>query len=88
MGVAREFIAIIGLEQDDPEITPGELLEMEFGRMRGITLEDWAIVDQDVLWEQYLRYLVDWAISHSGDEEVGASLATYKAWVRSLAVEL
>lgn len=87
----REFIAIIGLDEEkmmecngNIDITPGDFLEREFAWMEqsGISLKDWALVDFDVRWEQYLRYLVDWAISHSGDDEIGKSPMSYKAWLK------
>lgn len=92
----REFIAIIGLDEEkiadysennygDSDVSPGDFLEREFGWMQqsGITLENWALVDFDVQWEQYLRYLVDWAISHSSDDEIGKSPMSYKVWLKN-----
>lgn len=80
----REFIAIISIE-DDPssDISPGEFLEQEFGWLEqsNIVLENWALVDTDVQWEQYLRYLVQWAISHTDD--IGESPMYYRDWLKS-----
>ena len=90
--MSREFIAIIGLDEGkimecigNDDITPGEFLESEFGIMlqSGITLENWALVDFDVQWEQYLRYLVDWAIFHSSDDAIGKSPMSYKLWLKN-----
>ena len=66
----RNFIAIISYDEDPAtELAPGEYLEQEFGWLQqsGFKLSDWALVDHDVLWEQYLRYLVKWAIEHSAE---------------------
>lgn len=89
----REFIAIIGFDEEKiadysknncggADIAPIDFLEMEFGWMEqsGVTLENCALIDFDVQWEQYLRYLVDWAITHSSDDEIGKSPMSYKAW--------
>lgn len=90
--VTREFIAIIGLDEEkmitysgNNDVSPGDFLEQEFGWMEqsGITLENWALIDFDVQWEQYLRYLVDWAISHSSDDEIGKSPMSYKVWLKN-----
>lgn len=93
--ITREFIAIIGLDEEkasgyiknfyDDDITPGDFLEKEFGwiEQSGVSLENWALIDFDVPWEQYLRYLVDWAISHSSDDEIGKSPMSYKVWLKN-----
>lgn len=88
----RMFIAMISMDEDVAEdllklydVGPGELLEREFGWLEesGFALEGWAIADGDVQWERYLRYLVDWAINHSSDEDEGKSPMTYKRWIKS-----
>lgn len=90
--VTREFIAIIGLDEEkmitysgNNDVSPGDFLEQEFGWMgqSGITLENWALIDFDVQWEQYLRYLVNWAISHSSDDEIGKLPMSYKVWLKN-----
>ena len=93
--ITREFIAIIGLDEEkasgyiknfyDDDITPGDFLEKEFGwiEQSGISLENWALIDFDVQWEQYIRYLVNWAISHSSNEEIEKSPMSYKVWLKN-----
>ena len=90
--VTREFIAILGFDEDTAsrygetnghdETTPGDFLEREFSwsEQSGVSLGDWALVDGDVKWEQYLRYLVQWAINHNSDEYVGMSPVCYDEW--------
>lgn len=92
--VTREFVAILGFDEDvasrydetngNGETTPGDYLEREFGWLEqsGVSLSDWALVDGDVKWERYIRYLVDWAISHNSDEYEGMSPACYDEWCR------
>lgn len=92
----REFIAILGLDEAkmkssateadcNTDIAPGEFLEREFGWLEqsGFTLEDWALLDCDVCWEQYLLYLVDWAISNSDDDQVEQMPETYQSWKKN-----
>jgi len=88
----REFVSVIGLDEDMVssysetngynDAPPGEVLEREFGWLHesGIYLWDWAIVDEDVRWERYLRYLVKWAIDHNGSQYEGMSPACYAEW--------
>lgn len=90
--VTREFIAILGFDEDAAsrydetnghgETTPGDFLEREFGWLEqsGISLDNWALVDYDVQWEQYLRYLVQWALNHHSDEYEGMSPVCYDEW--------
>ena len=90
--ITREFIAILGYDEDTAsrygetnghdEADPGDFLEREFGWLEqsGISLDNWALVDYDVRWEQYLKYLVRWAIDHGGDEYEGMSPASYDEW--------
>ena len=90
--VTREFVAIIGFDEDVAsrydetngynETAPGDFLEREFGWLEqsGISLEGWALVDADVRWERYLRYLVQWAIDHNSDEFRGMSPSCYDEW--------
>lgn len=90
--VTREFIAILGFDEDvasrydetngHEETDPGDFLEREFGWLEqsGVSLGNWALVDGDVRWERYLRYLVQWAIDHNSDEYEGMSPACYDEW--------
>ena len=84
MNDTREFIAILRYDETDSpkETAPGEFLEREFGWLEqsGISLESWALVDDDVRWECFLRYLVQWAIDHNSDEYSGMSPASYDEW--------
>lgn len=92
----REFIAILGLDEVkmkataaeagyDPDVAPGDFLEREFIWLEqsGFALESWALLDHDVSWEQYLHYLVDWAISNSGDDQTEQSPETFRTWQKS-----
>lgn len=88
----REFITIIGYDENiatgfdnsngHEDTAPGEFLEREFGWLEqsGLSLEDWALADGDVLWERYLLYLVQWAIEHNSDEYQGMSPACFDEW--------
>lgn len=88
----REFVAILSLDEDVAsrysevngleDCTPGDYLEKEIGWVNysGISLSDWALVDEDVSWEEYLRYLVQWAIDHHDAEHEGMSPASYDEW--------
>lgn len=92
----REFIAILGLDEVKMEssaaeagcaadVAPGEFLKREFGWLEqsGFTLEGWALLDHDVCWEQYLLYLVDWAISNSDHDQVEQMPETYQSWKKN-----
>lgn len=66
----RNFIAIISYDEaPTTELAPGEYLEQEFGWLQqsGFKLSDWALLDHDVLWEQYLLYLANWIVEHSSE---------------------
>lgn len=66
----HNFIAIISYDEEPAtELAPGEYLEQEFGWLQqsGFKLSDWALVDHDVLWEQYLLYLANWIVEHSSE---------------------
>lgn len=79
----RNFIAILSCDaHSQEEQTPGEYLEQEFGWLKPsrIRLDDWALVDDDVRWERYLLYLVQWAIVHNSDEYEGMSPPSYDEW--------
>lgn len=88
----REFIAIISFDEDTAaefnevngheDTAPGDFLEREFLPLEqaGFVLGDWALVDHDVSWEQYLRYVVQWAIDHNSDDYIGSSPLTYSEW--------
>lgn len=90
--VTREFVAILGYDEGAAsryeetnglgDTSPGDFLEREFGwvEQSGISLSEWALVDGDVKWERYIRYLVEWAISHSSDEYEGMTPASYDEW--------
>lgn len=92
----REFIAILGLDEAKMEaaaaeagcrtdIAPGEFLEREFGWLEqsGFVLESWALLDHDVRWEQYLLYLVDWAISNSDGDQAEQPPESYQSWQKN-----
>ena len=79
----RNFMAFITLDEDtalrysetngiDPDTTPGEYLEMEFGWLEGsgISLEGWRIMDDDDVlpMARYVNYLARWAYEHGDDE--------------------
>ena len=88
----REFVAILGFDESvasrydetngHDETSPGDFLEREFGwiEQSGVSLEDWVLVDEDVQWERYLRYLVQWAIDHNDRVYEGMSPACYDEW--------
>ena len=88
----REFVAVIEFDEDIASIynevnghgdpAPGEMLEREFGWLEqsGISLKEWALTDFDVRWEQYIRYLVGWAIDHSSPDYEGETPASYDEW--------
>lgn len=66
----RNFVAIISYDEaPTTELAPGEYLEQEFGWLQqsGFKLSDWALLDHDVLWEQYLLYLANWIVEHSSE---------------------
>ena len=93
----RTFIAVIGYDEEvankycerngiDGDTTPGDFLEQEFGWLEesGFSLERWALVDEDVQWEAYLQYLVQWATDHNNPEEYeGQSPLNYEDWKKS-----
>lgn len=94
--LTRAFVAILGMDEakmkstaieaeNCADIAPGEFLEQEFGWLEqsGFVLESWALLDHDVLWEQYLLYLVDWAISNSDGEQVEQPPESYRSWQRN-----
>lgn len=83
----RTFMAFITLDEDtalrysetngvDPDMSPGEYLEMEFGWLKesGISLECWRIMDYDdpLLMARYVNYLARWAYEH-GDDDIESS---------------
>ena len=79
----RNFIAVLDYHEDSPSVlTPGEILEREFGWLEqsGIALSNWALVDHDVRWERYIMFLVQWAIDHNSDEYEGMSPPCYEEW--------
>lgn len=88
----REFIAVLKYDgqiasrydetNGNDETSPGDFLEREFGWVSpsGIELGDWALVDSDVPWERYARYLVQWAIDHSDPGYEGSCPACYDEW--------
>ena len=79
----RNFITILRYSANSQEAqTPGEYLEREFGWLEqsGIQLDEWALLDDDVHWERYLLYLVQWAITHNSDEYEGMSPPSYDEW--------
>ena len=91
---SRAFIAIIGYDEEDEEFgdeefegeDPGDYLENEFSHMQEmgdsrLSLCDWALTDADSYWAQYIRYLVQWAIDHSGSEYRNMSPAGYPEWL-------
>lgn len=90
--VTREFVAILGFDEDAAsryeetnglgDTAPGDFLEREFGWLEqsGIFLSEWALVDGDVKWERYIRYLVEWAVSHSSEDYEGMTPASYDEW--------
>lgn len=77
----REIIAIVGVNEDAVDEAPGFLFEEKIDGS-GLSLDSWAIVDHDDEneWEQYLRYLVGWAIAHHYEEYKGMSPACYDEW--------
>ena len=89
---SRKFISIIDYDESVAsrfdevngmgDRAPGEVLESEFETISdsGLTLEDWAIVDDDVQWERYLKYLVEWVILHTGYDFEGYSPMCYGEW--------
>ena len=88
----REYIAILCLDEETAsrcdkvngfdDTSPGDYLEREFGWLNesGIYLDDWALVDDDIKWECYTKYLVNWAIAHNSDEYYGMSPASFEEW--------
>lgn len=80
----REFITLINYIDNEYNTNhpPGETLEHEFVWLQqsGLSLKNWALVDHDVKWERYLRYLVIWAIEHNSDAFEGLSPACYQEW--------
>ena len=79
----RNFITILRYsDNSQQEQAPGEYLENEFEKLtqRRIHLDDWALLDDDVRWERYLLYLVQWAIMHNSDEDEGMSPLSYDEW--------
>lgn len=90
--VTREFVAILGFDEGvasrydetngHEESVPGDFLEREFGWLEqsGISLSEWALVDGDIRWERYIRYLVEWAVSHSSEDYEGMTPASYDEW--------
>ena len=98
----REFIATLGFDEDvvseycetngidENDVSPGDFLEQEFNWVKdsGISLENWALVDEDVSWEQYLRYIVGWAISHNNPTEYeGFYPLKYDEWKKASSYE-
>lgn len=80
---SRKFISIIDYDESlEMGRGPGDALESEFETLNnaGFTLEDWGIVDDDVQWERYLKYLVEWAILHTGRDYEGYSPMCYGEW--------
>ena len=87
----RKFIALLNFDEDiasrydevnGGEYTaPGDFLEHEFEWLResGITLEDWALID-DSPWEQYIQYLIQWVLDHSSEEYEGMRPLLYDEW--------
>lgn len=94
----REFIAVIEFDEDVAaefdetkgykDRSPGDVLEQEFGWLyeSGIVLCNWALVDYDIPWEQYIKYLTEWAIEHSSDDATDAVPMTYDQWKKADAV--
>lgn len=91
----KEFISILGFnenialafnEYNGQEYTnPEDSLEQELGWLNesGFCLESSALIDRDVQWGRYLRYLVQWAIGHSSAEYEGMCPACYDEWCSS-----
>ena len=88
----REFIAIISFNEEvasrsdevngREQLAPVDYIEREFGWLQssGLSLDKCALVDDDVQWECYLRYIVQWAIDQSSDEHIGNSPLSYESW--------
>lgn len=89
----REFVSIISLDEEVAEeycevngckyTEPGDFISQEFASKladSGVSLSDWAITDSGVLWEEYLLYLVSWAIEYNSDEYEGMSPLCYAEW--------
>lgn len=85
----HNFVAIISYDEaPTTELTPGEYLEQEFGWLKqsGFKLSDWALLDHDVLWEQYLLYLANWIVEHSSDVCEGPE--SFYQWKNKFASEM
>lgn len=90
--MVRKFIAVLDYDESvaekycevngNGETAPGDFLEREFGWLEpsGISLDNWALTDEDVQWERYLKYLVEWAISHGDVGYEGTTPACYDEW--------
>lgn len=73
----REFIALLAVDEETAsrydeangfeETSPLDFLEREFGWLEtsGVSLTDCVLVDDDDLWECYLRYLTGRFLRHA-----------------------
>lgn len=85
----RYFAAIIGLDEGmasrydeingHDETAPGDFLEREFKWLEpsGLSLDGWALLDDDVPRERYLLELTQFAIDHNSDADEGTPPPKY-----------
>ena len=83
----RTFIAVFMYNEPISECeSPIRVLERECGKLEkaNIILSQCALVDHDVRWENYITYLVEWAIAHSDPEFEGLSPMDFNEWLANL----
>ena len=93
LGIAqdgRHFVIIANIDENaalkDSEIngatynSPGDYLEQNFALLnqRGIGLEDWVLLDDDIKWENYLLSLGEWIVEHGNDDYIGETPPLYE----------
>lgn len=78
----REYVAIIGLNEIDmpADMTPGEYLESEVKKTKCLTLADWRVTDCDDTWDNYIRYVVDWAMSRGDTDDPTEQPLSFEDW--------
>lgn len=87
--MSRKLFAILELDEEranvlKPSMTPVEYIETEFGWLNesGINLRNCLIADEDdeIIWSQYINYLLEWALKYSEERFEGLSPESYEQW--------